>query len=288
MMFSVVTPSFNCMPYLPACCASVADQREEGVSVEHMVLDGASQDGTVAWLRAEKPRFGFTWISEPDTGMYDALNKGFDCASGEYLAWLNGDEQYLPGVLQQVATAFEQHPSCDILCGDALVVDEANQLLCIRRGEPLRAAYIVNEGMHTLTCSIFFRRRLWEHGLRFDASLKSVGENDFFLKALMAGFRAKYLRMMMAAFTHTGSNLGASGLAKNELDAFRKAHCRWYLRLFVTERLLTVVRRLEKLCRGAYRMPMSLPYALYREGQLDIRSSYACSNPTYKWPKAIE
>lgn len=76
MIVTVLTPSFNNLPYLRRCCASVADQA--GVETEHLVIDGASTDGTPGWLRAR----GESFISEPDRGMYDALNKGFDRARG--------------------------------------------------------------------------------------------------------------------------------------------------------------------------------------------------------------
>ena len=69
--FSIITPSFNMLDYLKLCCASVADQ--DGASFEHIVVDGASTDGTAEWLRQAR---NITSISEKDDGMYDAINKG--------------------------------------------------------------------------------------------------------------------------------------------------------------------------------------------------------------------
>ncbi len=280
MKFSIITPCFNSESYIARCCASVQDQ---DVEYEHIVIDGGSTDKTIDLL---KSRQHISWISESDEGMYDALNKGFNKASGQYLAWLNADEQYLPKTLKRVEEAFKNNPKCDIICSDSLVVDTENKLICIRRGEPLRTAYILNEGMHLLTCSIFFRRSLWDQGLRFNASLKSVGENDFFLNALRAGCRTKYINILASAFTYTGENLGASELSKKELGIFRHKHRTWYTHRLVGK-MLTVARRIEKFYRGAYYKIPSISYELYNHLDLKKRTTYICSHPTYKWPVLI-
>src|SRR3954447_16040811 len=102
---SVVTPSYNMLPYLRRACASVADQ--EGCTFEHIVVDARSTDGTPEWLATR----GQPHIVEPDRGMYDAVNKGLRVARGGVLAYLNCDEQYLPGTLRFVRERFAQDPS---------------------------------------------------------------------------------------------------------------------------------------------------------------------------------
>ena len=92
--FTIVTPSFNMLSYLKLCHRSIADQE---VDCEHVVIDGGSADGTADWLDRHP---NIISISEPDDGMYDAVNKGFALAKGEILAYLNCDEQYLPGALK--------------------------------------------------------------------------------------------------------------------------------------------------------------------------------------------
>src|SRR5204863_4103038 len=117
MRFSIVTPSFNPSPWLPLCIASVADQ---GVEIEHIVQDAGSTDGTLDWLR-DDPRVK-TFV-ERDSGMYDAVNRGLRRASGDILAYLNCDEQYLPGSLDAVGAFFRSHPAVDVVFGDAVVVN---------------------------------------------------------------------------------------------------------------------------------------------------------------------
>src|SRR5882757_299741 len=101
--FSVITPSFRNSNWLKLCVASVADQ---AVEVEHIVQDAGSDDGTLDWLSRE-PRVKA--IVEPDSGMYDAVNRGLRRAQGDILSYLNCDEQYLPGALSAVEQFFSEH-----------------------------------------------------------------------------------------------------------------------------------------------------------------------------------
>lgn len=245
-------------------------------SLEHIVADGASRDGTVKWL---EPQAGLTWFSEPDFGMYDALNKGFARATGDVLAWLNADEQYLPGALEKVRAAFERHPEADIIYGDSLVVDAEIRLICVRRGEPIREIYLLNDCLHVLTCGIFFRRRIWDAGFRFDPKLRCAGENDWFLRVLQSGAKAAYLPEYLAAFTVTGKNLGMTKQARAELANLRVNRPAW---VKAAKPAITLFRRLEKIRNGAYRMPAELTYELYA-GDEKERRKYTATDVTYHW-----
>jgi len=101
MQISIVTPSFRSSNWLRLCIASVADQ--QGVEVEHIVQDSCSDDGTQEWLPKESRVKAFI---EKDQGMYDAVNRGFRRSTGQSLAYLNCDEQYLPRALQTVHDSF--------------------------------------------------------------------------------------------------------------------------------------------------------------------------------------
>ena len=97
---SVITPSYNSAEFIEDAILSVS--RQSGVSVEHIVVDGASTDGTVEIVR----RYGnVRCISEPDRGQSDAINKGFLEAGGDLVGWLNADDYYLPGGLAAIARA---------------------------------------------------------------------------------------------------------------------------------------------------------------------------------------
>src|SRR5437899_1534658 len=116
--FSIITPSYRSSQWLPLCIASVADQ--EGVELEHIVQDSCSDDGTDVLLRSDSRVKAFI---EKDEGMYDAVNRGFRRATGEILAYLNCDEQYLPGTLKAVHDCFAEHPRVDAVLSDTVVTD---------------------------------------------------------------------------------------------------------------------------------------------------------------------
>src|SRR5678815_4420793 len=124
--FSIITPSFRSGEWLKLCIASVADQ--EGVTFEHIVQDSVSDDGTLDWLPHDSRVHAFI---EKDKGMYDAVNRGFKRARGEILAYVNCDEQYLPGALAAVDSYFSEHPEIDVVFADAVVVNSAGEFFCL-------------------------------------------------------------------------------------------------------------------------------------------------------------
>jgi glycosyltransferase involved in cell wall biosynthesis len=114
---TVVTPALNAAATIEETLRSVRAQAYP--HVEHVVVDGGSTDGTVGILERNQ---GVRWISEPDDGLSDAMNKGIAMAEGEVIGWLNADDFYLPGALEKVARAFEAHPGATWLTGYCRIV----------------------------------------------------------------------------------------------------------------------------------------------------------------------
>ncbi|MCP5048493.1 MAG: glycosyltransferase [bacterium] len=256
-MISVITPSFNMLPYLKRASASVADQSLPGV--EHLVIDAVSTDGTVEWLET-KPFPRMRSISEPDEGMYDAINKGLKESRGDILAYLNCDEQYLPGTLEFVSGYFETHPQVDIIFGDALLTRADGSLIAFRKGYPPRWFYILSSHLYVLSCTMFFRRRILEAGDYFDTRYRAVGDADFVVRLLKKGYRAKHLKRYFSSFTMTGKNLSTDeGAIKEQKELLRNAPV--FIRLLGP--LLNVSRLMEKCLNGAYFMGGRLEYSVY-------------------------
>lgn len=120
-IISIVTPCYNGLPYIQDALDSLQDQQYE--NIDHIVVDGGSTDGTLDILeRSPDVRY----ISEPDEGIYDALNKGLDLAGGDLIGWLNADDKYAEGTFQRFAEAYRENPSCDLIAGDCSVFRESN------------------------------------------------------------------------------------------------------------------------------------------------------------------
>lgn len=114
-LVSIITPTFNPGKRLERCLASVSAQTYP--MVEHIVVDGGSSDGTLDLLRSTEVR----WVSEPDQGQSDAINKGFALAHGNYLGWLNADDVLTPGAVEQIVAAFQASPEIGWSIGDVIV-----------------------------------------------------------------------------------------------------------------------------------------------------------------------
>ena len=123
---SIVTPSYNQASYLEAALRSVLEQDYQ--PLEYLVVDGGSTDGSQAIIQQYANKLAW-WVSEPDQGQADAINKGFKKATGEIVAWLNSDDLYLPGAVSAAVEIFEEHPEVGVVYGDAISADGEGRLL---------------------------------------------------------------------------------------------------------------------------------------------------------------
>src|SRR4029077_2170698 len=132
--FSIVTPSFRQLDWLRLAIASVADQ--EAVITEHIVQDAGSEgihEFFQSHAAANDTQHSVKLFVERDAGMYDAVNRGLTKARGDICAYLNCDEQFLPGTLRRVATFFDRRPDVDVLFGDAILIDNRGNPISYRR-----------------------------------------------------------------------------------------------------------------------------------------------------------
>lgn len=274
MRLSIITPSFRNSDWLKLCVASVADQ---GLPVEHIIQDAGSDDGTLDWLPLDPRVKSFV---ERDNGMYDAVNRGLRRAQGEILAYLNCDEQYLPGTLAAVEDFFSHHPEIDVLFADFVVVDgEGNYLFHRKVQTPLKHHTWVSH-LPTFTCATFFRRKLiFEQGLFFDPKLRDVGDGKWVLGLLQRRTPMAVLRRFTSAFTMTGANMSARPNARREARELFNTAPLWARKL---KWLLILQHRLRRMAGGIYfQKPFS--YEIYTRKSPAQRVVRQVTHPTFKW-----
>jgi glycosyltransferase involved in cell wall biosynthesis len=243
------------------------------VEVEHIIQDAGTGPELDTWIHTHTKAKLFV---EKDNGMYDAVNRGMDRATGDILAFLNCDEQYLPGTLAAVAKAFEENPDTDVIVGDFLIVDGKAQLRTFRKVTKVRRLFVKTCTLYAYTCATFFRRRVWESGLRYRPDLKDIADALFVVGALERGFRFRNVRQYLSIFTDTGENRSVGEIAKAE---GRK----WFATFPWWERTLTpvfkAVRRVEKLLIGGYHSG-PIGYDVYASDDAETRSHIVCEKPT--------
>ena len=273
--FSIITPSLNHGDWLKLCIASVADQT--GVTLEHLVQDAGSTDGTTQWLQND-PRV--IARVEADAGMYDAINRGLHRARGEFVAYLNCDEQYLPGALQRTQAFFAQHPDVDILFGDVLVLDPGGHYRYHRKQLPPTLSHTWVCHLSPFSCAIFIRRQFIErHHLLFDSRLRYVGDAEWMVRALLVKPRMARLDAFVSAFTETGENLSTTEDLFRELIAFWQTAPHWVQTL---RPFWTFLHRVRRALSGVYfQRPFS--YSVYTRRKPDRRETFHAEKPTGRW-----
>ena len=220
MKVTIITPSFNQGQFIERTLLSVA--RQTGVVVEHLVMDGGSTDKTVEILKKFRPPL--QWVSEPDKGQADAVNKGIRSSDGEIIGLLNSDDIYYPDAIRRVVAFFNDNPAIDVVYGQADHIDVHDL--------PFEAYPTESWNLERLhqTCficqpALFFRRRVVEKNGLLDESLHFCMDYDYWLRLSYAGVRFAYLEEKLAGSRLYSGNktLGEKVNAYAEVnDMFKK------------------------------------------------------------------
>ena len=313
MDFYIITPSFNQAGFLKRCIASIADQVAKGIQIHHHVQDGGSSDGSTEYMReyaeklAEKKSTGYSFSFESvnDEGMYDALNRGIErvvdfglfaenkpltvAPSNQYsksksdesvIAWLNCDEQYLPGTLKKVMDYFGQHLNLDFLYGNTLHLNETGEFLTYRKNPPLRKLYVKTDHLYIQSASIFFRLSIFEEGVRFDTSLKAISDCVLIMDLLEKEKIAGHLNDYLSIFTMTGRNLSIEDVGLKELKSWHDG-ASFFIRSF--RPLINEIRHVEKAFRGCYYQRFPLTYQVYIGKEMRDRQHRVAASGSWKF-----
>jgi glycosyltransferase involved in cell wall biosynthesis len=164
---TVVTPSFNQGQFLERAILSVLSQNYP--NLEYFVFDAGSTDGSLAILKKYDKRLTY-WTSEADRGQSDAISKGWSMATGDVLAWLNSDDFYYPGALEEVGRIFGADRELKMFCGSVALVDAAERKLHIKQPAPVAPEILLPREDLPPQAGAFIRRDIFDRlgGPRLD------------------------------------------------------------------------------------------------------------------------
>lgn len=213
---SIITPSFNQAAYLEQTILSILNQ--DIPSLQYIIIDGNSTDGSQEIIRKYEKRLAY-WVSEPDRGQADAINKGLARAEGEIVAWLNSDDYYLPGCLATVLAAFAQNPDAGLIFGDVLSVDADSRPINLMRydnwdlSDLMRFRIIGQPG-------VFFRQSVMKKAGLLDTSYHYLLDHQYWLRVAQIASIQHLPKTLAAARFHSAAKNVAMA-AEFGKEAFR-------------------------------------------------------------------
>lgn len=209
---SVVTPSYGYGRFIEDAIQSIL--RQPVGDIQFVIQDGASKDETVDILkRYEKD---LEWVSEPDEGQSDALNKALERATGDWIAWLNADEFFLPGGISRLVEVGERS-GADLVFGDAVFVTEDGRLQRLLAHHPFSPLVLRWHGRFISTCSMVIRRSaLGTNPL--DPRMKRIMDVDLFRRFLREGKKFEYYPFPSGTFRVHGARTTAQPTSEHAWD----------------------------------------------------------------------
>lgn len=214
-LVSIITPSYHQAAFLEVTLRSVLAQGYP--NLEYIVVDGGSTDGSVDIIKKYADKLAW-WVSEPDAGQADAINKGLARANGEIVAWLNSDDLYRPGTIQQAVSALQQHPDAGLVYADLDSIDRSGRVFNTIRYRQFSLLDLLSfEILGQPT--VFMRRAVLQQAGALDAEYRYLLDHQLWLRMFQLA-PAVYVPGVWAAARHHASakNVGeAAGFGREAM-----------------------------------------------------------------------
>lgn len=222
-VFSIITITYNASRWLERTILSVLSQSYS--SIEYILIDGASTDGTVDMIRQYASGIA-CWISEPDKGLYDAMNKGLQRATGDYVWFINaGDTLYTADTVQKIVSTLKKDVSLpDVIYGETMIVDAEGRLLGLRRLRAPQRLTWKSFRMGMLVChqSFIAKRSL---APPYDTAYRLTADYDWCIRCLQKAETIHNTRLILSDFLEDGLS---SVQRKASLKERYRVMCRYY------------------------------------------------------------
>jgi Glycosyltransferases, probably involved in cell wall biogenesis len=200
---SIITVVFNGEQTIEQTILSVINQTYK--NIEYIIIDGKSVDKTITIIKKYEDQISY-WISEPDSGIYDAMNKGIKIATGDIIGIINADDWYEIDAIEKNVDFFRNNTNYDALCGDILVYLQMKSGLFRKRNASNIDCETLNREMTIGHPSLFVRKTFYEKYGMFDSKIKITADYDLVLRAVLKGANICYMPNIIANFRLGGSS----------------------------------------------------------------------------------
>lgn len=222
MKLSIITATYNSSQTIRDCMASVASQ--DYPELEHILVDGHSSDDTLAIIKEWEGQDHLRWVSEPDLGIYDALNKGVAMAEGDIVGFVHSDDMLSnPSIISEIVLRFKNE-QVDGVYGDLLYVDKSNSDKVIRVWKSCGfQPKLLGQGWMPAHPTLFLKKEVYLKYGNFDLTYKIAADYDFMLRVLKnTELRFSYLPKVISKMRIGGaSNRSISNILQKSREDFR-------------------------------------------------------------------
>jgi len=197
---SIITVCYNSVETIEQTIQSVVNQSYK--NIEYIIIDGGSTDGTLDLIRKYADKIAY-WVSEPDDGIFDAMNKGIRAATGEIIGIINSDDWYGLNTVRNAVNYFMEHRKAQVVHGDTQIVNRDGSLFYLNRGNVGLREFIYRMPSHP---SFFVKKQMYYQYGYFDCQYKMAADYDFLMRLYHHQIISHYVPGILAYFRRGGAS----------------------------------------------------------------------------------
>lgn len=204
---SIITPSYNQDKFIEETILSIINQNYP--NLEYIIIDGGSTDNSVEIIKKYEKYLAY-WISEKDSGQSEAINKGFERATGDIVCWLNSDDILMPNALKKIKEYFEKHKDVDFVSGDLVKINE-NSIIYSCFFTLKQKKWYAKHGIYYVDQpSMFWKRKIFETTGLLKKDYHAAMDKELLIRIFINNFKFGHVGKILSGFRmHEGSKSSA-------------------------------------------------------------------------------
>ena len=198
-LVSIITVTLNRANFLEDCILSIKNQKYP--FIEHIVIDGGSTDNSLEILKKYEGTYNLKWISEKDSGIAQATNKGFNLATGSMICICDSDDMFLPETIETIVNIFQKRSDVDVVFSDVLLADQNGKIFdYVKYLDFDLEALVYSGGMIFATPATSWRKSVQEKIGGYDEELLRTADSDFFIRIGLSGAKFYHIKKFLSIY----------------------------------------------------------------------------------------